>query len=94
MRSLYYKDLIAFHGICTVQTCALSYVVVVVVMFGRVRGRIRWFKKVSVVILCYIANIKLQIDSMGRDYVLEGRDQDQKLRNNLLYSTIYGLGCV
>ena len=30
---------------------------------------------------------------MGRDYVLEGRDQDQKSRNNLLYTAIYGLGC-
>ena len=34
------------------------------------------------------------MDRMGRDYVLEGRDQDQKLRNNLLYTAIYGLGCV
>ena len=29
---------------------------------------------------------------MGRDYVLEGRDQDQKLRNNLLYSSNMGVG--
>ena len=63
-------------------------------MFGRGRGRIRWFKKVLVVILCYLSNIKLQMDSMSRDYVLQGRDQDQKLRNNLLYTAIYGLGCV
>ena len=46
------------------------------------------------VILCYISNIKLQMDRMGRDYVLQGRDQDQKLRNNLLYNTMYGLGSV
>ena len=47
-----------------------------------------------VIVLCYTSNIKLQMDSMGRDYVLQGRDQDQKLRNNLLYTAIYGLGCV
>ena len=58
------------------------------------RGRIRWFKKVLVVILCYISNIKLQMDSMSRDYVLEGRDQDRKLRNNLLYDNMGGLGGV
>ena len=63
-------------------------------MFGRGRGRIRWFKKVLVVILCYLSNMKVQMDSMGRDYVLQGRDQDQKLRNNLLYNTMYGLGSV
>ena len=61
-------------------------------MFGRGRGRIRWFKKVLVVILCYLSNIKLQMDSMGRDYVLQGRDQDRKMRNNLLYSTMIGVG--
>ena len=59
--------------------------------FGRGRGRIRWFKKVLVVILCYISNIKLQMDSMSRDHVLQGRDQDQKLRNNLLYRRLGGL---
>ena len=55
---------------------------------------LRWFKKVLVVILCYISNIKLHMDHMGRDYVLEGRDQDQKLRNNLLYSSMIGVGSV
>ena len=63
-------------------------------MFGRGRGRIRWFKQVLVVILCYLSYIKLQMDSMGRDYVLQGRDQDQKLRNNLLYNTTGGVGGV
>ena len=62
-------------------------------MFGRGRGRIRWFKKVLVVILCYITNIKLQMDRMGRDQLLQGRDQDRKMRNNLLYSSIIGVGC-
>ena len=57
-------------------------------------GRIRWFKKALVVILCYLSNIKLQMDSMGRDYVLQGRDQDQKLRNNLLYTVMGGVGGV
>ena len=61
-------------------------------MFGRGRGRIRWFKKVFVVILCYITNIKLQMDNMGRDQLLEGRDQDRKTRNNLLYRSIIGVG--
>ena len=60
-------------------------------MFGRGRGCIRLFKKVLVVILCYPSNIKLQMDSMGRDYVLQGRDQDQKLRNNLLYCSMVGV---
>ena len=46
------------------------------------------------VILCYITNIKLQMDSMSRDYVLEGRDQDQKLRINLLYTAMGGVGGV
>ena len=50
--------------------------------------------KVLVVILCYLSNIKLHMDRMGRGYVLEGRDQDRKLRNNLLYSTMGGLGGV
>ena len=58
------------------------------------RGRIRWSKKVLVVILCYISNIKLQTGRMGRDYVLQGRDQDRKLRNNLLYHTMGGVGGV
>ena len=70
------------------------YVVVVVVMFGRGRGRVRWFEKVLVVILCYLSNIKLQMDRMGRDELLQGRGQDQKMRNNLLYSSIIGVGSV
>ena len=68
------------------------YVVLVVFMFRR--GRIRWFKKVLVVILCYISNIKLQMDRMGTDNALEGRDQDRKLRNNLLYRSMVGAGGV
>ena len=63
------------------------------VMFRR--GRRRWLEMVLVVILCYTTNIKLQMDRMGRGYVLECRDQDRKLRNNLLYTahirTIKGL---
>ena len=46
------------------------------------------------VILCYISNIKLQMDCMGTGYVLEGRDQDRKLRNNLLYTAMVGVGGV
>ena len=63
-------------------------------MFGRGRGRIRWFKKVLVVILCYLSNIKLQMDRMSAETILQGRDQDQKLRNNLLYSSMIGVGGV
>ena len=61
-------------------------------MFGRGRGRIRWFKKVLVVILCYLSNIKLQMDRMSTETILQGRDQDRKLRNNLLYNTMGVLG--
>ena len=56
------------------------------------RGRIMWFKRVLVVILCYISNINVQKERMGRDYVLQGRDQDQKFRNKLLYSSMVGVG--
>ena len=66
------------------------YVVVVVVMFCR--GRIRWFKKVLLVILCYTSNIKPQTDCMSTGLMLQGRDQDRKLRINLLYSTMGVLG--
>ena len=45
-------------------------------------------------ILCYISNIKLQMDRMGTGYVLEGRDQDRKLRINLLYHNMGGVGGV
>ena len=58
------------------------------------RRRTRWLKKVLVVILCYISNIKLQMDRMGTGYVLQGRDQDRKLRNNLLYTAMGGVGGV
>ena len=63
-------------------------------VLGVFKSDLRWFKKVLVVIVCYLSNIKLQMDSMGRDYVLEGRDQDQKMRNNLFYSSIIGVGSV
>ena len=53
-------------------------------MFGRGRGRIRWFKKVLVVILCYLSNIKLQMDRMSTETILQGRDPDRNLRINLL----------
>ena len=47
------------------------------------------------VILCYISNIKLQMDPMGRGYVLQVRDQDRKLRNTLLSTAMGGSwGCV
>ena len=55
------------------------------------RGRVSWFKEVLVVILCYACYIKLQIYSMDTDYVLQGRDQDRKFCNNLLYTAIGGL---
>ena len=55
---------------------------------------LRWFTKVLVVILCYLSNIKLQMGRMGRGYVLEGQHQDRKLRNNLLYTAMGGVGGV
>ena len=55
------------------------------------RSRIRQFKKVLVVILCYISNIKFQMERMGRGYVLESRDQDRKLRDDLLYTAMGGV---
>ena len=58
------------------------------------RGRIRWFKKVLVFILCYLSNIKLQTARIRTVLMLQGRDQDRKLRINLLYSTMGGLGDV
>ena len=45
-------------------------------------------------VLFYIPNIKLQKGRMRTDYVLQGRDQDQKLRNNLLYHNMGGVGGV
>ena len=77
-----------------VMEVILDLVLEEVIMFGRGRGRIRWFKKVLVVILWYLSNIELQMDRIGRDHVLEGRDQDRKLRNNLLYTAMGGLGGV
>ena len=58
------------------------------------RGRIRWFKNVLVVILCYLSNIKLQMELMSTETILQGRDPDRNMRNNLLYTTIGGLGGV
>ena len=55
---------------------------------------LRWFKKVLVVILCYLSNIKLQTARISTGLMLQGRDQDRKLRINLLYTTIGGLGGV
>ena len=63
-------------------------------MFGRGRGRIRWFKKVLVVILCYLSNIKLQMDRMSTETILQGRDPDRKLRIDSLYTTMGSLGGV
>ena len=34
------------------------------------------------------------MERMGTGDALQGQDQDQKLRNHLLYTAIYGLGCV
>ena len=44
------------------------------------------------VILCYLSNIKLQTDRVNTFSMLQGRDQDRKLRINLLYTTIGVLG--
>ena len=55
---------------------------------------LRWFKKVLVVILCYLSNIKLQMGRMSTVLMLQGRDPYRKLRINLLYTTIGGLGGV
>ena len=55
---------------------------------------LRWCKKVLVVILCYISNIKLQTDRMSTGLMLQGRDQDRKLRINVLYNTMGGLAGV
>ena len=45
------------------------------------------------VILCYISNIKLTA-RISTGLMLQGRDQDRKLRINLLYTTMGGLGGV
>ena len=37
--------------------------------------------------------MKPQMERMGTGEALQGRDQDQKMRNNLLYSSIIGVGC-
>ena len=52
------------------------------------RGRIRWFKKVLVVIVCYLSNIKLQTDRISTVLMLRGRDQDRKLRIILLWGVL------
>ena len=52
---------------------------------------LRWFKKVLVVILCYLSNIKLQTARNSTILELQGRDPDRKLRINLLYTIIGGL---
>ena len=54
----------------------------------------RWFKKVVVIISCYVSNIKLQTARSSTLLQLQGRDPDRKLRINLLYTTIGGLGGV
>ena len=54
----------------------------------------RLFKKVLVVILCYLSNIKLQTARISTGLMLQGRDQDRKLRNNLLYTAMGGVGGV
>ena len=46
------------------------------------------------VILCYLSNIKLQTARISTILKLQGRDQDRKLRINLLYTTMGGLGGV
>ena len=66
---------------------------------------LRWFKVVLVVTrgraLCtskllilqtYPTNIKLQTARISTILQLQGRDPDRKLRINLLYTTIGGLG--
>ena len=52
---------------------------------------VKVFKKVSVVILCYMSNTKLQMERMNIAKVLEGRDQDRKMRHNLLYAAMGGV---
>ena len=46
------------------------------------------------VILCYLSDIKLQTARISTVLMLQGRDQDRKLRINLLYTAIGGLGGV
>ena len=46
------------------------------------------------VILYYLSNITLQTARISAILQLQGRDQDRKLRINLLYTTIGGLGGV
>ena len=46
------------------------------------------------VILGYLSNIKLQTARISTVLMLQGRDQDRKLRINLLYTTMGGLGGV
>ena len=55
---------------------------------------LRWLKKVLVDILCYLSNIKLQTARISTVLMLQGRDQDRKLRINLLYTTMGGIGGV
>ena len=55
---------------------------------------LRWFKKILVVILCYLSNIKFQMARISTILQLQGRDPDSKLRINLLYTSIGGLGGV
>ena len=39
-----------------------------------------------------ISNMKLQMERMGTGDALQGRDQDRRLRNNLLDRSIIGVG--
>ena len=57
-------------------------------------GGLRRFQKVLVVILFYLSNIKLQTARISTILELQGRDPDRKLRINLPYTTIGGLGGV
>ena len=61
-------------------------------VLGVLKRDLRWFKNALVLILCYLSNMKLQMERMGTGGALQGRDQDQKLRNNLLYHAMVGVG--
>ena len=52
-----------------------------------VRGRIRWFKKVLVVILCYLSNIKLQTARVSTLRELQTWDHAQKFSFEILLET-------
>ena len=58
------------------------------------KSDLKCIQKVVLVILCYLSNIKLQTDRMSTVLMLQSRDQDRKLRINLLYTAMGGLGGV